>query len=86
MFLNERCVELLEMAKLFESKGQEANSKFLIGTVEYMNLMNNRIIELQDAIQITLDDSESGNGFGPDVTVCEKLRSVMPKIVTPNRE
>ena len=86
MFFNERCVELKDMADNFQNCGKTMNAQFLLDTVLYMNLMNNRIISLQDAIQSVLDDSESKDGgWGPDVTALEKLRSVMPKIVTPNR-
>lgn len=38
-------------------------------------------MRLRTAIQRALDDSESGNGWGPNVTVCQYLRDAL---VTPN--
>jgi len=86
MFFNERCVELRDIAEWFEKRGDAINQKFLLETVEYMNIMNNRICELQDAIKSALDDSESGDGWGPDITICERLRAVMPKLAKPNAQ
>lgn len=85
MFFNERCLELRDIADLFEQRGEKLNAQFLLETVEYMNTMNNRICELQDVIQDVLNDSETQEGvWGPDVTMIERLQAVMPKVVMPN--
>lgn len=39
--------------------------------------MYKRIVQLETCIKSVLADSESGTHWGPDITVCEKLRTIL---------
>lgn len=48
---------------------------------EALDILRRENDRLRTAIRRALDDSESGNGWGPDVTVCQYLRDALK---TPN--
>lgn len=50
---------------------------------EALDILRGENARLRLSIQRALDDSESGNGWGPDVTVCQYLRDALK---TPNAE
>lgn len=44
---------------------------------DHIDAQRERIEKLENAIQRALNDEESGNGWGPDVTVCTYLKEAL---------
>lgn len=59
---------------------REMNAEYRSASCDDVARRVDECMRLRAAIQRALDDAESGNGWGPDVTVCGYLREAL----TPN--
>ena len=53
---------------------------------EEIEYLRERIERLESAIRRALADSESGNGWGPDITICEYLQEALSPVKDGYRE